>query len=278
MHGVATLIACPREQARLAFDLIDISTLSNQCLRHGWSVVLPESKDSGRSIRFLKLIYADALIVVVMLLIAVVMLLMLFVLLIFPIFVVMVSVAIVLVAIIVPARIRVAAVIGSASAVIRPINVVGAVTVVWPAVVGAVTVVSPAVVGAVTVISWPIVVVFLRCPAPCHVIAGKRRKRSNASCHQHRDGTDQENLPHAKISHIIRTSDGSNFRRFLPRISETALRIPRAGSPRGFGLTQSAQAPFVREARRQARARSRGAGTTPARATERESRRARRAW
>ena len=139
MHGVATLIACPREQARLAFDLIDISTLSNQCLRHGWSVVLPESKDSGRSIRFLKLIYADALIVVVMLLIAVVtlliavvmlliavvMLLMLFVLLIFPIFVVMVSVAIVLVAIIVPARIRVAAVIGSASAVIRPINVVG---------------------------------------------------------------------------------------------------------------------------------------------------------
>ena len=110
------------KQARLAFDLIDISKLSNQCLRHGWSVVLPESKDSGRSIRFLKLIYADALIVVVMLLIAVVTLLMLFVLLIFPIFVVMVSVAIVLVAIIVPARIRVAAVIGSASAVIRPIN------------------------------------------------------------------------------------------------------------------------------------------------------------
>ena len=156
---------------------------------------------------FLKLIYADALIVVVMLLIvmlliAVVMLLMLFVLLIFPIFVVMVSVAIVLVAIIVPARIRVAAVIGSASAVIRPINVVGAVTVVWPAVVGAVTVI------------WPIVVVFLRWPAPCHAIAGKRRKRSNASCHQHRDGTDQENLPHTKISHIIRISDGSNFRRF----------------------------------------------------------------
>ena len=99
--------------------------------------------------------------------------------------------------------------------------VVGAVTVISPAVVGAVTVISPAVVGAVTVI-WPIVVVFLRCPAPCHVIAGKRRKRSNASCHQHRDGTDQENLPHAKISHIIRTSDGSNSRRFLPRISETA--------------------------------------------------------
>ena len=119
------------------------------------------------------------------------MLLMLFVLLIFPIFVVMVSVAIVLVAIVVPARIRVAAVIGSASAVIRPINVVGAVTLVWPAVVGAVTVI------------WPIVVVFLRWPAPCHAIAGKRRKRSNASCHQHRDGTDQENLPHTKISHII---------------------------------------------------------------------------
>jgi hypothetical protein len=173
---------------------------------------------------FLKLIYADALIVVVMLLIvmlliAVVMLLMLFVLLIFPIFVVMVSVAIVLVAIIVPARIRVAAVIGSASAVIRPINVVGAVTVVWPAVVGAVTVVWPAVVGAVTVIwpavvgavtvIWRIVVVFLRWPAPCHAIVGKRRKRSNASCHQHRDGTDQENLPHTKISHIIRISDGS---------------------------------------------------------------------
>ena len=133
---------------------------------------------------------SDALIVVVMLLIAVVMLLMLFVLLIFPIFVVMVSVAI-----IVPARIRIAAVIGSASAVIRPINVVGAVTVIWP-----------------------IVVVFLRCPAPCHVIAGKRRKRSNASCHQHRHGTDQENLPHGKISHIIRTSDGSNFRRFRRKV------------------------------------------------------------
>ena len=81
-----------------------------------------------------------------------------------------------------------------------PAVVAGAVTVVWPAGV------RDPLVGAVTVI-WPIVVVFLRCPAPCHVIAGKRRKRSNASCHQYRDGTDQENLPHAKISHTIRTSE-----------------------------------------------------------------------
>src|SRR4029077_20096628 len=47
-------------------------------------------------------------------------------------------------------------------------------------------------VGTAVTIIWLIAVVFLRWPAPYHAIAGRRGKRSNASCHQHRDGLDQD--------------------------------------------------------------------------------------
>ena len=109
-------------------------------------------------------------------LIIVVMLLMFFVLLILLILLMFVVVFLVVVidTVIAVIRIIVVAVIGSASTVIWPVRVVTAVTVI----------------GLIAVI-------FLRWPT-----AAVARKKGNASRHQRRDESDEDDFPHICISHI----------------------------------------------------------------------------